>query len=279
MKIGAIIQARTSSSRLPGKVLKELPYNSGITVIEQVYNRVKLANHIDQVILATSVDDSDKKIVNLARKRRIEVFTGSLNNVLERFYKAAVKYELDIIVRITADCPCIDPELIDKIIDHHLKKKADYTNISLKRTFPHGLDTAVFNFEGLKEAYENAKHEYEKQHVTTYFYKSKPEKFNIQVVEAENEFYRPDIRITLDTPEDYALLCCVYDALYSDKQHFKLKDIITLFEQKPWLLHINSNVKQKQVHKDVQSEIEEAINYCDQLDLYRVKKILVEYKL
>ncbi len=278
MKIGAIIQARTSSSRLPGKVLKELPYNSGITVIEQVYKRVSVTTKIDQVILATSKDKSDKALVKLANKKGMNVFEGSLNNVLERYYLAAVEHDFDLIVRITGDCPCIDPELIDQIIDQHIKNKADFTNISLKRTFPHGLDTAVFSFNALKEAYENAKHDFEKQHVTTYFYQTKPENYKIHIVEAEKEFNRPDIRITLDTMEDYALICCVYDALYDDKQQFRIKDIITLFNQKPWLLNINAKVKQKEAHKDVQSEIEEVIKYCYRQDLHRVKKILAEYK-
>lgn len=246
MKTGAIIQARMSSSRLPGKVLKELPYGSGVTVLEQVVARIERCIKVDEVIIATSTENEDKKIIELAEKKNIKCYAGSLDNVLERYYQAATKYKLDIIVRITGDCPCIDPDIVDMVIEKHIQNNVDFTTLgAIKRTFPHGIDAAVINYKSLKEAYESAEHNYEKEHVTTFFYKTHPEKYKIQSIEAEKKYYCPDLRLTLDTREDYILLCAVYDHLYSDDNNFGLSGIIELLEQKPWIKEINAGIKQK----------------------------------
>ena len=213
MKIAAIIQTRTSSTRLPGKVLKELPYNSGITCLEQVIRRLKKSKKIDDIVIATTEDKEDNEIVDIAKKEDVKYFRGSKENVLSRYYFAAKKNNIDVVVRITSDCPCIDVDITDLTIDAHINKVADYTSNSLTRTYPHGLDVEVFNFNALEEAYKNATKYYEKEHVTPYIYKN-PQKFKINIVKAPKELYASDIRITLDTEEDYALLCAVFDYLY-----------------------------------------------------------------
>lgn len=274
MKIGAIIQARSSATRLPKKVLKKLPYGSGVTVLQQVIRRLKKSNKIDDIIVATTTKIEDRKIVELAQDENAKWFRGSKEDVLSRYYLAAKKNKLDIVVRITSDCPCIDPEIIDSLIDKHLKTKSDYTTNTLKRTFPHGLDTEVINYTTLEKTYTEATQDYEKEHVTPYIYKTRPHLFKINLVKASKALNYPDIRITLDTEEDYALLCAVFDYLYPINNFFVTKDIIDLFNKKTWLKLINMKIIQKKVHTSLKEEIHEVIRICDLQDLKKAKKYL-----
>ncbi len=194
MKIGAIVQARTSSTRLPGKVLLELPYSSGTTVLQQVIRRLKASEKINQIIIATTTDDADEKIINIAKKENVRFFMGSKENVLERYYLAAKENDLDLIVRITSDCPCIDPEIVDETISAHLNKKSDYTSNTLIRTFPVGLDVEVLNLQTLEECYNNAKNDLEKEHVTSYVHNN-VDKFKTENVSVKG-IDRSQIRIT-----------------------------------------------------------------------------------
>jgi spore coat polysaccharide biosynthesis protein SpsF len=166
--IGAIIQARISSTRLPGKILKELPYGSGIIVLEQVVNRLKKSKKLNDIIIATTTEKIDDEITTIAKKEEVKFFKGSKENVLSRYYLTAKENNLDIIVRVTSDCPCIDADITDLTIDDHINKMADYTTNSLVRTYPHGLDVEVFNFDALEKSYKNATKDYEKEHVTPY---------------------------------------------------------------------------------------------------------------
>ncbi len=276
MKITAIIQARSTSSRLPNKVLLPLPFGGKTTVLEQVVRRVKRAKRIDQVIIATTTNESDDAIVQLCDNNAITCFRGSEENVLERYYLAAKAAKTDYIVRITSDCPCIDAAVIDKVIDNHFENQADFTSNATQRTFPYGIDLSIFSFNLLEEAYQNAHHTYEKEHVTTYFYKTHPNKFRLNVVTAPKTMYAPDIRVTLDTIEDYTLLCAVYDFLYTRNELFDIFDIVNLFEEKTWLKNINKNVRQKKVHNSLESELEEVKTYCELQDLERALDYLLE---
>ncbi|MFA5822193.1 MAG: glycosyltransferase family protein [Thermodesulfovibrionales bacterium] len=278
MKIGAIIQARTSSTRLPQKVLKQLPYGSGITVLQQVIRRVKKSTAISHIIVATTKNKEDIKIVEIAKKEKVLWFRGSKEDVLSRYYSAAKKSKLDIIVRITSDCPCIDPAIIDLMIEKHLTTKSDYTSNSLKRTFPHGLDTEVISFHALEKAYNETTEKFEKEHVSPYIYKTKPNLFKISSVEASKKLAAPDIRITLDTEEDYALLCSIFDYLYKADHFFGTRDIIKLFGKKPWLKLINRKVIQKKLFDTLEEEIKEAVRMCDVQDLKRAIGFLTAYK-
>jgi len=147
MKIGAVVQARTSSTRLPGKVLKDLPYGGGITVLQQVVRRLKKAAKLDDVIVATTIDKADAAIVKLSEKENVRWFKGSTDDVLERYYLAAKESDLGIVVRVTSDCPCIDPEVVDLVLEEHLTAKADFTSNALHRTFPHGMDVEILSFD------------------------------------------------------------------------------------------------------------------------------------
>ena len=276
MKTGAVIQARCSSKRLPKKVLKELPYGSGITVLEQVLSRISRAKKIDEVVVATTTEANDEEIVGLAKTAKVKYFRGSKDDVLSRYYLAAKESNLDVVVRVTSDCPCIDPEVVDLIVEEHLAEKADYTSNALRRTFPHGLDTEVFNFDALEKAHVGAKKPSEREHVTPYIYNN-PQIFNLGEVQAEEAFCGPDIRITLDTEEDYTLLCAVFDYLYPENEFFGTEAIIKLFSSKPWLKAINGNVVQKKLFDSLQQEVEEAISLLDLQGLKRAKEILARH--
>lgn len=272
MKIGAVIQARTSSTRFPKKVLKPLPYGSDVCVLQQDIRRVKKSKLLNEVIIATTTHPEDDEIVEVAIKEKTPYFRGSLDNVLERYYEAALKYNLDVVVRITSDCPCVDWTVMDDIIQSHLDSNADYTSNTLHESFPRGIDCEVFNFDVLKEAYENSSEKYEKEHVTPYIYKTNPNKFEInEVISSKNN---SDIRITLDTPQDYALLCVIYDNLYEENNFFTLKDILDLFEHKPWIKYINEDIIQKKVFNTLSEELTEAIKLCEHQDLDKAKAFI-----
>lgn len=274
MKIGVIIQARMSSTRLPEKVMKELPFGSGVTVLEQVIRRVKQSKKIDEIIIATTTDLEDNQIVKIAEKEKIKWFKGSKDNVLERYYLAAKENGLDVVVRITSDCPCIDAEVIDDVINLHFKSNSDYTSNSLVRTFPHGLDTEVFSFKVLEEAYRNATEKFEKEHVTPYIYKTNKDNYKLSCLEAEGKFRKPEIRITIDTKKDYTLLCSVYDYLYEKNNFFGIKEITELFENKPWLYYINEEVAQKKIFDNLNDEKKEAAKILDMQELVNASNII-----
>ena len=276
MKIAAIIQARTSSTRLPGEVLKELPYTSGITCLEQVIRRLKKSKKLNEIIIATTKDIEDDQIINIAKNENVKYFRSSKKNVLSRYYLAAKENNLDIIVRITSDCPCIDAEIVDLIINEYLNKRSDYTSNSLVRTYPHGLDVEVFNFNALEKAYKNATKDYEKEHVKPYINRN-PQIFKINEVKAPQELYTPDIRITLDTEEDYALLCTVFDYLYPKNKYFNAYDIVNLFNEKPWLKLINKKIIQKKIFNTLEEELKEAIKILDLQDLKRAKDFIGDH--
>lgn len=278
MKIGAVIQARTSSTRLPKKVLKMLPYDSNITVLQQVIKRAKKSQLLNDIIIATTTDRDDEEIIKKADTEQVKWYRGSRDNVLERYYLAAKESKLDIIVRITSDCPCLDWNIVDKTIEKHKEESADYTSNSLERTFPHGLDIEIILFDVLKVAYTKATSDYEKEHVTPYIYKTAKDKFKITSLQAPKELNAPDIRITLDTEEDYSLLCSVYDYLYEKNQYFDAYDIVCLFRKKPWLKAINGKVLQKKLPGTLEEELQEAKKLLSYQELNRVVKILESWK-
>jgi spore coat polysaccharide biosynthesis protein SpsF len=255
MKIGAIVQARTSSTRLPGKVLKDLPYGSGITVLQQVIRRLKRAAKLNDIVIATTINEADAAIVKLSEEENVRCFRGSIDDVLGRYYLAAKENDLDVVVRVTSDCPCMDSEIVDFMVKKHLTAKADFTSNTPQQpdnsTFPRGLNVEVLSFDTLEKAHFQAKEAFEREHVCPYIYKSKPHAFKICDIKAPEKFYGPDIRITLDTAEDYVLLCAVFDYLYQANEFFGAEDIIKLFRDKPWLKDINKNVVQKKIFDSV----------------------------
>lgn len=243
MKTVVIIQARMGSTRLPGKVMMKINEE---TVLSHVVRRVQQAKEIDEIVIATTTLLSDDEIVAEAKRIGIKYYRGSEDDVLSRYYYAAEASQSEAIVRITSDCPLIDPKVIDKMVNeyHKLKQvnRVDYLSNTLTRTFPRGLDLEIISFDNLKEAFESAKQPYEREHVTPYFYEN-PDKFTLV-----NYSMTPDYsqhRWTLDTLEDFELITKIYKELYDKEHDFYLSEIIELFNQKKELVGINKNIKQK----------------------------------
>jgi len=243
MKVVCIVQARVGSTRLPGKVLKKI---CGKTVLEHDVERLKKIENIDEIIIATTELERDTRIVEECKKINVKYFRGSEQNVLERYYYAAKKNNADIVVRITSDCPLIDPKVSSEIIEFYLenKEKYDYISNTIDRTYPRGLDTEVFSFKALKKAFEEAVLDRDKEHVTPYIWDN-PEKFKLG--QYKNDVDYSDLRWTLDTNEDFELINKIYEELYGDGNKFYLDDIIQLLERKPELKKINQHIKQKKV--------------------------------
>ena len=238
MKILAIIQARTSSSRLPNKVLKNI---LGRPMLIHQIERVKFSNMIDHLLVATSKDASDDKLADLLKNEGVECCRGSLKNVLSRFLQAASIYNPDHVVRLTGDCPVIDFEIVDKVIKLHLDNKLDYTSNALdsNATFPDGLDVEVIRFKTLKEAYKKARLPSEREHVTPYIIKH-PELFNIGHYKSDCNL--SSYRWTVDEPEDFVLVEKIYQALYPLNKAFKMEDILQLMNNNPEMKLINHKI-------------------------------------
>ncbi len=243
MKIGAIIQARMGSTRLPAKVMKRL---QGKTVLEHVIARVRQSKLIDEIVIATTTHNRDLAIQAEALKCNVKAFRGSEDDVLSRYYFAAQKHNLDIIVRITSDCPLIDPFVLDEIIDFYLKNNYDIVSNAgsdlSTRTYPRGLDTEVFSFKVLQQAFNNAKEKYQREHVTPYIYEMSNKRY----------YYKNDVdyskyRWTLDTAEDFKLVSEVYGHLYHGVHDFYLNEIVNLFADRPELYQINAHIEQKKI--------------------------------
>lgn len=249
MRIGGIIQARTASTRLSKKVLMELPFNSGITVCNQVIRRSKKSKLLNTLILATTKSKNDLKLVKIAKCESIPFYRGSEKNVLSRYYQAALESKLDIIVRLVCDNPCTDWNIIDETIKTHLKNNFDYTNSTYTGLYPLGTNVEVFSFEALEIANRNAKEYYQKEHVTPYFYHKDPRRFRALKKSNLKKTKNLNIRLTLDTLKDYALLCEIFDNLYPKNKYFNLTDIKKLFIQKPWLQLINNDEYQKKYYE------------------------------
>lgn len=231
----AIIQARMGSTRLPGKVL--IPV-AGTPLLEHIIERVKRSRLIDRIVVATTTKEQDKSIIAMAHKCNADTFAGSEEDVLDRFYKAADEYRADIVVRITADDPFKDPQVIDKVISCYLELKGDidYVSNTIKPTYPEGLDVEVFSFESLKRAWREAKDPFDREHVTPYIWKH-PEIFRL--VNVENEEDLSHRRWTLDNEADLKFTQEIYSRLYEGGNIFLMRDILSLLKQEPWLVELN----------------------------------------
>lgn len=239
-KVVAIVQARMGSTRLPGKVLKEVLSRP---LLSYQIERMKKIQNIDELVIATT-PNGNESIIELCDKENITYFIGSEKDVLERYYLAAKKYQADIIVRMTSDCPLIDPVIVDQVIDMYLQNDFDYVSNTQLRTFPRGMDTEVFSFKALEKAYYEAKLEYEHEHVTPYLYLN-AEKFKIG--QYTQKYDSNEIRLTVDTPEDFALIKLIFEKLYPENPDFLLEDTLEILKQHPSWLEINKEIVQKKL--------------------------------
>ena len=235
MNTVAIIQARMSSSRLPGKVLLPLIDKP---VLEHVVSRLKHAKALNEIIVATSTGADDDAIERWAKSNEVHCFRGSLNDVLDRYYQAACLYKADAIVRITADCPVIDPIVVDEVVAGF--KEGGFDAYGLSGEFPDGLDCQVFSFSALEKAWKEADLPSEREHVGPYIEKTHPELFNLGGLEKFSNLSH--LRWTLDEDRDYELLKQIYTELYVADHLFLTNDILNLLERRPELLEINSQI-------------------------------------
>jgi spore coat polysaccharide biosynthesis protein SpsF len=243
LKTEIFVQARMGSTRLPGKVLKEV---IGRPLLSYLIERLKRVKEADTLVILTTTQSEDDPIISLCEEESVPWFRGSEENVLERYFQAAKRREVDAIVRITSDCPLIDPKIVDQVIRTYKNSfpSYDFVSNSLERTFPRGQDTEIFSFQALEKAFLSAVNQEEKEHVTVYLYKH-PELFKLK-----NVAHQPslgNLRWTVDTPEDFKLICLILEKLYPSNPQFNMEDILQLLEKNPdWSL-INAHIEQKKL--------------------------------
>ncbi len=243
MRVLAIIQARLGSTRLPGKVM--LPV-LGRPLIAYQLERIARSKLIDQTVVATTVEKRDDLLVLYCQQHGVNYFRGSEADVLKRFKETSDHYPSQVVVRLTADCPLIDSEIIDQTIQAFLEAKppCDYLSNSQPRLVPRGLDVEVFSRQALLKADQEASLSAEREHVTLALYRH-PEKYRLGKISGSARDL--DLRLTVDTPEDFELIKKILETLYPTNPFFSLKDVSYLLYQHPDWKAINSSVIQKTV--------------------------------
>jgi glutamate-1-semialdehyde 2,1-aminomutase/spore coat polysaccharide biosynthesis protein SpsF len=251
-KVVALIQARMGSTRLPGKMLAPLLDKPLIT---WVIERAKKAKLVDAVVLATSQEEKNKVLINAARKSGIECFAGSENDVLDRFYQCAKKFKARNIVRITGDCPLIDPQIIDEVITLFKDNELDYACNVLPPTYPDGFDVEVFSFKSLERAWKEAKLPSEREHVTPYIWKNQ-DLFKRMTLKNNEDLSK--IRLTVDEKEDLVVVENILKKIGFDD--FRLADVVRVIKDNPRLLEPNNKFKRNEGYEKSLKEDKMAIN-------------------
>lgn len=243
MRIEAYVQARMGSTRLPGKVLKKIMNRP---LLDILIERLRQAKEIRGIVVLTTLQLEDDKIVKFCQEHTIDCFRGPEEDVLSRYYQAAAQRKPEGIVRITSDCPLIDPDIVDEVVKAFRKGRPgiDYVSNSLERTFPRGLDVEVFSFGALEKAHLNAIKPEEREHVTPYFYRH-PELFQLENIAMTPSYAQH--RWTVDTPEDFALIKLILENLYPKNPNFRLRDILALLAQHPDWSKLNAHIEQKKL--------------------------------
>lgn len=253
----AVLQARFSSTRLPGKVLK--PILGEPMLIRQI-ERLRHARRVDRLLVATSTDPSDDSLAAVCDRHGIAYFRGSLNNVLDRFYQAAIPYKPDHVVRLTGDCPLADPAIIDAVIAFHLNGDYDYSSNAIAPSFPDGLDAEIMRFACLEEAWREADLPSEREHVTPFIYR-RPGCYRIGSYKGGHDFSH--YRWTVDEPEDLEFVTRIYEHLYSKNTVFGMDDILAVLELDPVLTMINKGFKRNEgLKKSLQDDLRFIATRC-----------------
>jgi spore coat polysaccharide biosynthesis protein SpsF len=255
-RILGILQARTSSSRLPGKILKPI---LGAPMLAHQVRRLQRCRRMHGLILATSDQAADDPVEGLARDLGIGCYRGSLDDVLDRFYRAAAGSPAEHIVRLTGDCPLADPDIIDAAIALHLDADADYTTNALEPTWPDGLDVEVMRFACLRQAWEEARLPSEREHVTP-FINRRPERFRLRHLKGDRDL--SGLRWTVDEPEDFEFVRRVYEALYPAHPDFRTADVLALLGKDRELAGLNGRFRrneglEKSLAKDAKEKRQE----------------------
>lgn len=247
-KVGCIILARTNSRRLPDKVL--LPV-LGKPILYWLIKRIKKIRSIDKIILATTLNKSDDILVNFAIKNKIKFFRGSENNVVKRLYDAAKKFNLKNILEITGDCPIIDINIIEQLLDIYKKNSVEYVNNCNYRSYPDGMDVQIFDLNALKKTIKQTKNKIELEHIGLYQMRN-PKKFKtINMIAPKNLFF-PLLGLTLDEKKDYILLKKIIEYFGKENPYFTCEEVIRLLNNKKEWNKINSDVRRigSNIHKN-----------------------------
>lgn len=242
MKKVVIVQARMGSTRLPGKVMKQL---NNKPMLEHIINRLQAVEMIDLIVIATTQESKDKMISDFAKEHQIECYRGSTEDVLDRYYQAAKVYNADVIVRITADDPLKDPYLINEMLLEYIdnSEKYDYLSNTIVPTFPIGIDAEIFSFKALEKAWFEAEDQPYREHVTPYIWN------NSDIFSLKNIIHKGDdlstLRWTVDTQKDFEFVEAIYAHLYKEGEIFSMEDILELLKTHPEIQKINEEVSQK----------------------------------
>jgi spore coat polysaccharide biosynthesis protein SpsF len=242
-RIVATIEARMTSSRLPGKVLAEA---EGRPMLELMIERLRFVSELDQIVVATTTNAADDPVEALARRLGIGIWRGSEDDVLVRVLEAAVAHKADVIVELTGDCPLLDPVLVSDTIRHYREARVDYVSNGLKPGYPMGMGSQVFSTAVLKDVAARTNDPVDHEHVSLYIYRH-PEIYTLSGVEAPAAHSRPQMRLTLDTKEDLAVIRAVFAALRPGRRDFSLAEIIAFMDANPEIAAINAQVAQKYV--------------------------------
>ncbi len=268
-KIGIIIQARVNSSRLPQKVLLPLPYGTKTTLLDQIISRAQQSKLNPTIIIATSDKAENRVLKDIAQKNKVYFFAGSEEDVLARFYETAINFRLEVIVRLTADNPFIQADIIDQAVAAHLAQNYSYT---VTAGLPMGCNIEVIALEALAQAHREASLPEHREHVTP-FIKQNPGIFQLHTL----PFYQAGYgtwRLTIDNENDYALACLIYSLLYPKNPNFDLEQVAELIQQQPWVLFINRQNFQKQIFSDLAAEIKAGKNLLQQHDMPHAANLL-----
>ncbi len=241
MKIVAIVEARMASTRLPGKVLLEV---LDVPMLGRLIHRLKQVSLIEEIVIATTKNREDDDICTLASDFGVQVYRGSENDVMSRVLEAAQKANADVIVEITGDCPIIDIEIISDVIRQFLEGSYDYVSNSNIRSFPDGMDVQVFSIKTLVDSFNSTAMALHREHVTLHI-RQNPEKYRILDIAAQEEFEIPELGLTLDTSEDYALLEKIITHLEPNNRFFGLREILSLLDAFPEMKELNQHVRRK----------------------------------
>jgi len=228
------------STRLHDKVMKPL---CGKPMLWHIITRLGYAKRLEKIIIATTDREEDKVVAKLAEEMGVDFYCGSTQDVIDRYYQAAMTFNVSHITRITADCPLIDPEIVDKIADYYLTHDYDYVSNTIKPTMPDGLDTEVFSFKSLEKAWTEAKKPSEREHVTLYIY-NHPKLFRL--CNYENDVDLSGMRWVVDHEADYKFITEVYNSLYKDGGIFYMNDVLTLLAERPRLSDINKDIRRNE---------------------------------
>lgn len=233
--VGAIIQARTGSTRLPGKVLKDI---CGKPALEHFIARLRASRTIDTIIVATTTEPEDRAILQLAERCGVRTYAGSVNDVLDRFYQAATAATLDVIVRATSDDLLVDPDVVDQVVQNFLNAQPPFDMVcnNLKPTYPYGLDVEAFSCDALRRAWNESKDPVEREHVTAYF-RRHPDRFRLGGLESPVNL--SGHRWTLDYQEDLEFFARVYEALYRPDHVFRANEVVRFLEAHPEVRQLN----------------------------------------